>query len=404
MADNVAANAMNGIEGAKEAFKNMIKDKNKWLMLYLILIIIFIVWLLIWYVRNKLMLKETNNANMDYNLRDIGGSGISGINSGNPSHRHKLRDYYVASSYNSCCGGNTEKDFVDMMPLRMVIGRGARLLDFEIYSLDGSPVIAAGPEGTKNGKFCLKGTYNSLPFKKVMQQIRMRAFSGGNGGAPNPDDPLILNFRIKTSSGNIYSSMANTMRQVFGGMFLPSKYNNEGQNISSGIQVIPNIPLLDLKRKIIVCCTDPNMNFRGTEFHEFVNISGKGKKGGGMPFAKMYKNIDIVQTYDSKSLVEENKKFLAITMPDFSTQSVNPPAPIHHKFGCQWVMMNYSNVDQNFIYYNNFFKSSGAAFRLKPDHLRYFETVIKEPKKQDPRLSMGPKRASALGGAYKPMI
>ena len=42
MADNVAANAMNGIEGAKEAFKNMIKDKNKWLMLYLILIIIMI--------------------------------------------------------------------------------------------------------------------------------------------------------------------------------------------------------------------------------------------------------------------------------------------------------------------------------------------------------------------------
>ena len=52
-----------------------------------------------------------------------------------------------------------------------------------------------------------------------------------------------------------------------------------------------------------------------------------------MPFAKMYKNIDIVQTYDSKSLVEEKQKYLAITMPDFSTQSVNPPAPIHHKFG-----------------------------------------------------------------------
>ena len=44
MADNMAANAMNGIGQAKEAFKNMLKDKNKWLMLYLILIIIFIVW------------------------------------------------------------------------------------------------------------------------------------------------------------------------------------------------------------------------------------------------------------------------------------------------------------------------------------------------------------------------
>ena len=37
-----------------------------------------------------------------------------------------LRDYYMASSYNSCCGGNTEKDFVDMIPLQQVIGRGAR--------------------------------------------------------------------------------------------------------------------------------------------------------------------------------------------------------------------------------------------------------------------------------------
>ena len=43
MADNLAQNAMNGISKAQEAFKNMIKDKNKWLMLYLILIIVFII-------------------------------------------------------------------------------------------------------------------------------------------------------------------------------------------------------------------------------------------------------------------------------------------------------------------------------------------------------------------------
>ena len=126
---------------------------------------------------------------------------ISNINSANASHKHLLRDYYMASSYNSCCGGNSEKDFVDMVPLQKVIGRGARLLDFEIYSIDNNPVVAAGPEATTNGKFCLKGTYNSLSLKKVMQQVRMRAFSGGAGGAPNPDDPLVLSFRIKTNNG-----------------------------------------------------------------------------------------------------------------------------------------------------------------------------------------------------------
>ena len=68
-------------------------------------------------------------------------------------------------------------------------------------------------------------------------------------------------------------------------------------------------------------------------------------------------------------------------MPDFTKVTTNPPAPIHHKFGCQWVMMNYSVVDTNFEYYNNFFKSSGSAFRLKPDHLRYFETTISKNQK-----------------------
>ena len=166
MNTDITEKAMNGIETATENFKNMLKDKNKWLLMYLILVIVFIVWLIFWYIRNKLGLLNTNNLNMISNFDSITGSKISNINSANASHKHLLRDYYMASSYNSCCGGNSEKDFVDMAPLQKVIGRGARLLDFEIYSIDGDPVVAAGPEATTNGKFCLKGTYNSLSLKR----------------------------------------------------------------------------------------------------------------------------------------------------------------------------------------------------------------------------------------------
>ena len=66
----------------------------------------------------------------------MGGTKIGGISSNDDSHKFLLRDYYVASSFNSCCGGNVEKDFVDMVPLRQVIKQGARLLDFEIYSIN----------------------------------------------------------------------------------------------------------------------------------------------------------------------------------------------------------------------------------------------------------------------------
>ena len=104
----------------------------------------------------------------------MGGTKIGGISSNDDSHKFLLRDYYVASSFNSCCGGNVEKDFVDMVPLRQVIKQGARLLDFEIYSINADPVVAAGAGPNSNGKYCLKGTYNSLPFKKVMEQVKTK--------------------------------------------------------------------------------------------------------------------------------------------------------------------------------------------------------------------------------------
>ena len=102
MNTDITDKAMNGIESATENFKNMLKDKNKWLLMYLILIIVFIVWLIFWYIRNKLGLLNTNNLNMISNFDSISGSKISNINSANASHKHLLRDYYMASSYNSC--------------------------------------------------------------------------------------------------------------------------------------------------------------------------------------------------------------------------------------------------------------------------------------------------------------
>ena len=147
-AGDVANNTMEGVNDtvneAKEQFMRMLKNKNKWGVLFLFLVIIFLVWILSLYIRGKLRLKESNNQRMVDDYARLGGTQIGGISSSNSNHRHLLRDYYVASSYNSCCGGNVEKDFVDMIPLRTVIKQGARLLDFEIYSVNGEPVVAAG--------------------------------------------------------------------------------------------------------------------------------------------------------------------------------------------------------------------------------------------------------------------
>ena len=133
-------------------------------------------------------------------------------------------------------------------------------------------------------------------------------------------------------------------------------------------------------------------------------MSGSGADGKGMPFVTTYRNIDIVQTYDTKDLINTNKKFLGITFPDFTKVVANPPAAIHHSFGCQVVCMNYQDLDANMIYYLDFFNAKGSAFRLKPDHLRYFERKVKIPPPQNPKLSYATRHMDMLGGAYKPGI
>jgi len=405
-AGDTAANTMKGINNtvneAKEQFQKLLKNKKYWGVIFLCFVILFLIWLLFLYIQNKLSLKQTNNNNMIDAYESLGGTKIGGISNSDTNHKFLLRDYYVASSFNSCCGGNVEKDFVDMTPLRQVIKQGARLLDFEIYSMDSYPVVAAGPGPNSNGKYCLKGTYNSLPFKNVMEQVKMYAFNGRQ--CPNPDDPLFLSFRIKTNNNNIYATMADAISKTFGGRFLGIKYSHNGKYNKSGEHVIPNIPLLDLKNKVIILIQDPTNNYRGSQFEQFVNMSGKGNDGNGLPFVQIYRNIDIVQAYSPEDIKQENKKFLGITMPDFTKITTNPPAAIHHSYGCQYVMMNYSVLDANMVAYINFFNQRGSAFRLKPDHLRYFNTTIPTPKKQDPKLSYGPRTVPMLGGAYSPSL
>jgi hypothetical protein len=389
---------MNNMNEAKEAFQKMLKDKNKWGFLFLILVILFVIWLLFLYIREKLNLQVWNNNTMvnSYNVLDGPSIGPIGNN-----HKFLLRDYYVASSYNSCCGGNIEKDFVDMTPLRTVISQGARLLDFEIYSKNGEPIVAAGPGPNPNGKYCLKGTYNSIPFQKAMNGVSMFAFNGAY--SPNATDPLFLSFRIKTNNGNIYPIMANIIKKVFTGRFLGPKYSNNGLYNKSGSDIIANIPLLNLREKVIIIIQDSTGNYKGSPFEEYINISGKGADGNGMPFATIYSNTDIVEAYDPSSVIEQNKKFLGISMPPYSPKD-NTPGAIHHKLGVQCVMMKYNLIDAQMLAYRNFFMNRGTAFRLKDDHLRYFDTKIADPKPQKKELSYGPRQIAMLGGAYKPSL
>lgn len=81
-------------------------------------------------------------------------------------------------------------------------------------------------------------------------------------------------------------------------------------------------------------------------------------------------------------------------MPDLSSLNKNIPAALHMQYGCQFICMNYPNVDANMIFYNKYFNENGTAFVLKPESLRYKVTKIPVPPPPDPALSYAKKTIS----------
>jgi len=317
-----------------------------------------------------------NNTNIKQLYKPIQ-SKIRAVNKNEDMFKYRLRDYYIASSYNSCCGNEFFFDYVDYEPLKNVINQGVRCLDFEIYTVKGKCVVAAGNNASHN----MKGTFNSLPFSNVMQTIKQYALQG-TSTCPNPSDPLFLHLRIKTNKSEVYNEIAAALNANFTNLLSKTdkKYSFEahGENIGE-------CPLTAFMNKVVIILGSGD-KYRKTKLEELVNFSSS------TPFFKQLRNYDVAYSHDVEGLKDFNKKNVSITMPDYSSSNKNVPAGLHHRMGCQFVCMNYQNMDKHLDYYINYFNDKGAAFVLKPKNMRYIKTYVKIPEKAGPELSFEPRQ------------
>ena len=180
----------------KETFKNM---NDQTIVGILLVIIVTIIIGIIFYYIYTINLKSNNATYMNNTYGTIAGS-IHSINKVQPSFKYTLNDYYIKGAYNCCSAGTYKNDYVDLAALKACLKQGVRCLDFEIYSIDNQPVVATS---TQNSYF-FKETYNYVPMSNVLLALKNYAFAGGM--CPNPSDPVILHFRIKSNNQQMYSN------------------------------------------------------------------------------------------------------------------------------------------------------------------------------------------------------
>ena len=369
-----------------DRYQKSIQQAQTFLSRYIWIGVLLAILGVLWYYKTQIGKKDSNITKMEniYNSQDFAPQ-LSSINTADPKYEQPLLNFYIASSYNSCCAGDFQDSYVSLEPLEQIIFHGARVLDFEIYSMDGKPVVGASSTPNVN----IKGTYNSIPIDNALRTISQLAFSSAK--CANPNDPLFLHFRIKSNRKDIYPQLAAAITENFAGRLMDARFSYEGRKMDDGeTENITLQPLKDLMGKVIIMAYQENDNYKDMDntFYELVNL------GSNSIYFRQLRNHEVQYSSNADTLKEENKSSLALTMPDWSDLNNNVKIVLHHTLGCQMVCMNYQNMDRNMKYYLNFFNDEGSAFVPKPAYLCKKIAKLSCPTPPDEKLSFKAKSYS----------
>lgn len=322
--------------------------------LFTMFIIVVLILTIFIFIINQVR-KKTANCNINKVLKTPFPK-LTSIDPSIPDYNYNLRDYYIKSSYNSCAGGQFENDWVGTCSLVAVIRQGCRLLDFEIYNMDGVAAVAVSP--TKN--YYEKGSYNYITFDEAMEVVSFNAFAGSS--CPNPNDPLFINIRIQSNDILIYDSVSESLAKHLENKMLGNEFSHEynGNNLGK-------IPISRLLGKVCVIVDKTNPLVETTKLDDFVNIAGNSI------YLRNLRFHEVIYTNDMEELKNFNKQYMTISSPNKSKLAENYNAVITMQYGVQFNSMCFQTQDVKLAAYKQLFEDKGHAFILKPLKLRYVE-------------------------------
>ena len=121
-----------------------------------------------------------------------------------------ITQMYIKTAYNCCCSGKFKNDYVDICALKNCAKYGVRALDFQIYKLNGKPIISA----SSVNEITYKEIYNYLAFNDTMLQVNTLFIQDTN--LANVDEPLFLIFRVYSKAKDTYDQMFVSLNDIFG--------------------------------------------------------------------------------------------------------------------------------------------------------------------------------------------
>lgn len=285
-----------------------------------------------------------------------------------------FKNYYVKASYNSCCADGYKNNWVDLCALEKCIKQGARFLDFEVYSLNFQPIVAASTANNYN----IKETYNYIYLSTIFETLHDLAFDESITQCYS--DPMIIHLRLMTETRNIYDMIAgyiDTHLKQHNNYLLDSTNTIGNSNYDSNN--IINAKLETFAKKFIIIAYQSDSVLLDSKLKDKVNLRS------GSSYCRLLRYQSIISAGEANELlISETRDKYTIILPDIENSLENYNYYKALTNGCQIMAMKFQNMDDNLLKYNDYFmtnEASGYSFVLKPHKLLYnnSETISVTP-------------------------
>ena len=284
-----------------------------------------------------------------------GGSGISNFALNNSLY---LSQYVIKGSYNSAYSGK----YMSLSAIDYVVSRGCRFLDFEVYLQNAYPIVAISSGQTITSK-------NNIKLFDVLNHIGA-AYTPASAIAPNPQDPLFIQLRIKSQDPTIYDLIASIIQNTIGSV---------GNNLYSGPPITPDSLLSPLLGQMIIVIDQtvaPTYN------------SSRKLLG----YANLVRGSTNLTTNTYHALLNQATPPPVLTPDGDNTSSAsfqmvspsvgyaaNPPYKGFIKnYGVNIILMKFFQIDSNLSDYEKFFNKNKAGIVSLANSLRFIQSTVAE--------------------------
>jgi hypothetical protein len=275
-----------------------------------------------------------------------------------------LREFIVKSSYNSAISGT----FANQEMIRILLQRGVRLLDFEIYTDTNIEYVSY----SKDNEFTMN-TANEpserLSLASALETVNAYSFIMPS---PSPNDPLFLSLRVKnklSDQKDVYTRIADILKTTF-----PNRLYQDSRG--KAIDVNGSTPFKDIMGKIIVIfdtegkisnyqeyCADTTNTNACSKIYPFVNIPAN--IATGLP---IYNYNQITTTYHARVLQQGNgfgttiNTFVMVAPPVDDIIQIPPPKEVINSSFPQFILYKFYIQNANLAEYEDIFNQANSSF------------------------------------------